>query len=58
MSNINIELMAAKTKLSELQNKVDDVDLNSRKGLSELSDKVEIERLLSDMINKVASIHI
>lgn len=37
-----------------MTNKLENVDLNSRKGISELSDKMEIERLLNDMVSWVA----
>lgn len=37
-----------------MSNKVEDIDLKSRKGLSELSDRMEIERLVSDLVSWVA----
>jgi hypothetical protein len=47
------ELSAAKSKLTEMDNKVEDIELKGRRGLAELGDKVEIERLLGDMLNWV-----
>lgn len=47
---MNEELLAAKSKLTEITNKVEDVDIKSRIGLAELSDRVEIERLMNDML--------
>ena len=37
-----------------MTNKLENVDLNTRKGISELSDKVEIERLMGDLVSWVA----
>lgn len=48
------ELSAAKSQLNEVNNKVEDIDIKSRRGLSELSDRVEIERLLNDLVGWVA----
>jgi hypothetical protein len=48
------ELSAAKSQLTTVQNKIEDVDINSRKQLSDLNDKVEVERLLGDIVGWVA----
>jgi hypothetical protein len=38
-----------------MSNKVDDVDIKSKKGLAELSDRVEVERLMNDLVSWVAA---
>lgn len=54
MQHISEEVSAAKTKLTEVSNKVEDIDLKGRKNIAELTDKVEIERLMGDMLNWIA----
>lgn len=47
------ELLAAKSQLTEVTNKIEDVDIKSRLGIAELSDRVEIERLVNDLVSWV-----
>jgi hypothetical protein len=56
LSNVSEEVLNAKNKLTELTNKVEDIDINNRKGLAELSDRVEIERCLNDLVSWVAAL--
>ncbi|CDW91573.1 UNKNOWN [Stylonychia lemnae] len=54
IGNMSEELSAAKQQLTVVTNKLDDVDINSRKQLSELNDKMEVERIVSDLVGWVA----
>ncbi len=51
VQHMSEEVSAAKAKLTEVSNKVEDIDLKGRKNIAELNDKVEIERLMGDMLN-------
>eukprot|EP00347_Sterkiella_histriomuscorum_P013165 403365759 len=54
IGSITEEISAAKSQLNVLTNKVEDVDINGRKQISELNDKMEVGRLLSDLVGRVA----
>jgi len=48
------DIQGSKAAIAEVKNRVDDVDLKSRKGVAELSDKIEVERVVADMVGWVA----
>lgn len=54
IANITEELSAAKGQITVLTNLLEAVDINGRKSLSELNDKMEVGLLLSDLVSRVA----
>ena len=48
------ELVAAKSQLTEVSNRMENVDIKGRQGLAELSDRIEVERLINDLVSYVA----
>jgi uncharacterized protein YukE len=54
IQTISEELSAAKGQITVVTNKVEDVDIQSRKQFSELNDRMEVERLIGDMVGWVA----
>lgn len=54
IQTISEELSAAKGQLTVVSNKVESVDINTRKGMSELNDQIEIDRLVSDLVGWVS----
>ena len=54
IQNLSEEVMVTKQQMTEVTNRLEDVDLQGRKGLAELSDQVEIERMMNELVSWVA----
>ena len=56
MANLTEEVFSSKNNMLAVANKMQDLDLNTRKQLSEINDKVEVDRLVSDLVNLVVDL--
>lgn len=56
IANLGEEVFASKNNIIAVGNKMADLDVDTRKQMSDLSDKLEIQKLMTDLIGYVADL--